>query len=242
MERIERSPGSESGRTAFDQPAAPVGGRTGRPYRIMVTSNAVIRTGAALFFLLVPALLVLRETRDPGLRQPQIPRAAWTLHRALAPKIQRWAEARVASDRAGKLSTTNISGTEWPLFGSVFYLLAVDSLQRAWEADPNLADNAPKQYVAEAIEATARLVLDPGQAGWAKKHWGDNYLSTEDRMSRTVPDSPSCSAGASPAAISTTKRLPWPVVLPEIGCVRMRRNRRMIRRFDLCSKVHLTVF
>lgn len=166
--------------------ATSVNCRSGGAYRLILTGNALIRIAGVLLLLMVPALVVLWDISDPGTRLPQIPRVAWTVHRALTPKIRKWAEGRLGSDRASRLSTADISGTEWPLFGNVFYLLATESLQKAWEANRSLTDTSPKQYAAEAIEATARLVLDPGQAGWVKQHWGDKYLSNEDLFYRML--------------------------------------------------------
>ena len=54
------------------------------------------------------------------------------------------------------MSIYDISGTEWPIFGTVFYLWATESLQEAWEKDPALARVAPKEYARGAIEAALR--------------------------------------------------------------------------------------
>jgi len=62
-----------------------------------------------------------------------MPRSAWRFHQLLSPKYEQWAQARLDSKRAIELSTSNILGTEWPLFGSVFYLWAAEALQDAWE-------------------------------------------------------------------------------------------------------------
>jgi len=88
------------------------------------------------------------------------------------------------SGRAETLSTADIAGTEWPLFGSVFYLLATEALQKDWEAHP--AGVAPKVYAREAIDVAAALVTDPGQAGWVKKHYGAKYLHEQDCFYRML--------------------------------------------------------
>jgi hypothetical protein len=148
--------------------------------------NAVFLIFAALFFFLVPAATVIRDLSDPNIRSAGIPRSAWKLHRVLSPQYEQWARRRLESTRAAKLSTRNISGTEWPLFGSVFYLWATESLQAAWEKDPRAASVAPKVYARGAIEAATRLVIDPGQANWVKIHWGENYLKRENVFYRML--------------------------------------------------------
>jgi hypothetical protein len=120
---------------------------------------------------LSPAATVICNLFDPNLQSAGIPRSAWRLHHSLTPKYQRWATARLDSARATQLSTGNISGTEWPLFGTVFYLWATESLQDAWDKDPAPSRVAPKIYARDAIEAAARLVVDPKQANWVKIHW-----------------------------------------------------------------------
>lgn len=157
-----------------------------KPLTICVVVNAVIMIGLCLYVFIVPAGMIVANLRDLGLSGGSIPRFAFRWHRALSPKYARWAQRRVASGAAGKLTTANISGTEWPLFGSVFYLWATEAMQEAFEADPNLAPAAPRDYAREAIAAAAALVADPNHAGWVKQHWGEKYLEKENLFYRML--------------------------------------------------------
>jgi len=87
---------------------------------------------------------------------------------------------------AAKLDKRLVAATEWPLFGSVFYLWSVESLQAAWERDRSLAITAPAEYARSAIQAAAALVIDPHHAAWVKKHWGDDYLHRENVFYRML--------------------------------------------------------
>lgn len=138
---------------------------------------------AAIF--LAPAVIVINDLRDASIRSGGVPQSAWRQHRALSPKYARWAEQRVASNRGLELSTANISGTEWPLFGSVFYLWATETLQDEWNASHPRFD-APNVYARRAIAAATALVIDPKQAGWVQKHYGSNYLTTENTFYRML--------------------------------------------------------
>ena len=149
-------------------------------------ANGVILIFVALYFFLFPATTVVRELSDPNIRSAGIPRFAWHQHQVLSPKYERWAKDRIQSTRATKLSTSNISGTEWPLFGSVFYLWATESLQDAWEKDPSRSAIAPNVYARGAIDAATLLVIDPAQATWVKTHWGENYLKTQNVFYRML--------------------------------------------------------
>ena len=71
---------------------------------------------------------LLVAIRDPMLGGPEPAALAWRWHRALTPAYERWARARLASGAAARLSLDDIAGTEWPLFGSVYYLRATENL------------------------------------------------------------------------------------------------------------------
>lgn len=148
-------------------------------------TNLGILGFAALFFFLLPGIRVITDLCDANIRGPGIPRSAWGLHQALSPKYERWATQRLNSARATELTTDNIAGTEWPLFGSVFYLWATESLQDAW-AKEHVGVAAPNVYAKGAIEAATRLVIDPRQANWVKIHWGTNYLRKENVFYRML--------------------------------------------------------
>lgn len=166
----------------------PPGQPTSAPVSIGVCryANAAILVLIALFFFLIPGVVTVHDLLDPNIRSAGIPRSAWKLHRVLSPQFERWAGKRLGSARATELPTSNISGTEWPLFGAVFYLWATESLQAEWEKGhaPQIA--APNVYARGAIEAATRLVIDPKQANWVKLHWGTNFLKTENVFYRML--------------------------------------------------------
>jgi hypothetical protein len=148
--------------------------------------NAATIILVSIFFFFIPGLTVIHDLSDANIRSAGIPRSAWKYHQILSPKFEQWAKARLDSKRAVELSTSNISGTEWPLFGSVFYLWATESLQDAWEKEHSTNSIAPQVYAKGAIEAATSLVIDPTQANWVKIHWGPNYLKTENVFYRML--------------------------------------------------------
>ncbi len=158
----------------------------GKALKICVWANAGLAVALSLYLFLLPAALLVWDLRDPGLRGAQIPRCALRWHKSLSPKYEKWARQRVASGRAGHLTTANIAGTEWPLFGSVFYLWATEALQEAVQEDVSLCRTPPNQYARGAIEAAAALVADPNHAGWVKQHWGPAYLEKENLFYRML--------------------------------------------------------
>ena len=128
--------------------------------------NTVIIIFLACYFFFMPLALTVYYLADPALKKGAVPKFAFHLHRRLSPKYERWARQRVASRKAERLDVEDIAGTEWPLFGSAFYLWATESLQQAWENDKSLSAVGPNVYAAGAVEAATALVTDPGHAAW----------------------------------------------------------------------------
>ncbi len=151
---------------------------------ICVNSVGIIVLAGCLF--IYPPVRAVLDIRDPALREPGTPKAAWRLFKNLTPRYTTWAKQRVTAGRAEGLSTANISGTEWPLFGSVFYLWGVENLQSAWDAGDHTASVEPKAFARDAIIASSELVIDPKHASWVKKHWGDDYLHRENVFYRML--------------------------------------------------------
>lgn len=148
--------------------------------------RAIVCTAIAFYFFFIPIALILRDARDPAVCGPGIPRIAWRVHQHITPLYEQWARERVDSGRAGRLNLHDVPSTEWPLFGSVFYLWATESLQAAWEQDPALAAQAPSVYARKAIDAALALVLDPVHHSWVRTHWGADYLHRENVFFRAL--------------------------------------------------------
>jgi hypothetical protein len=157
-----------------------------RPLAICRYGNFAVIIFLAFYFFLLPFCLMVYYLTDPALKQKQIPRLAFRLYRSLSPKYEKWARQRVARGNAGEIPLEDIAGNEWPLFGSVFYLLATESLQEAWEEGKSPASVAPKVYAKGTIEAAAALVADSGHASWVKQHWGQDYLHHENVFYRML--------------------------------------------------------
>ena len=151
-----------------------------------VYANSAIMVALSLYFFLIPAALLVVDLNDPGLSSGQTPRFAFRWHRSLSARYGTWARDRVAAGPASGLSDLGVAGTEWPVFGSVFYLWATEALQQAVEEDPSLSPRQPKDYAREAIRAAAALVADPNQATWVKEYWGDEYLEKDNLFYRML--------------------------------------------------------
>lgn len=137
--------------------------------KTIVYGNAVVVICMTLYYFFIPGISVILNITDPALKEGRIPDCAWRLHRYLTPKYKKYAINRIASKKAKKVNYRNVSATEWPLFGSVFYLWATENLQQKWEeGDHSQSDNAPAVYARDTIEACKDLLLDPGHHTWVR--------------------------------------------------------------------------
>jgi hypothetical protein len=152
----------------------------------MAGINVAVQLCLAAYFFLIPSVMVIRDVSDPALKTGGIPRAAWRVHHALTGRYESWARRRVASGVAATLDLYDVPSTEWPIFGSVFYLMATESLQEAWEKDNSLSELAPKVYAAGTIEAAKDVVMDLNHHSWVKEHWGENYLHEQNVFFRSL--------------------------------------------------------
>lgn len=75
---------------------------------------------------------------------------------------------------------TEVAATEWPMFGSVFFLVAAQQLH-----DDGLVDGK-EGVIREAVEKSAAIVASPKTATWVRKKWGDDYLERENLFYRML--------------------------------------------------------
>jgi len=152
----------------------------------MAGINCAVQLFLAAYFFIIPAVIVFVDISDPALKEGRIPRAAWRVHKAVTPRYEAWARKRIASGVAAKLDLYDVPSTEWPIFGSVFYLMATESLQREWEKDKTLSKEAPREYAAATIAAAKDVIMDPNHHWWVREHWGEDYLHEENVFFRSL--------------------------------------------------------
>ena len=145
-----------------------------RIFRLLVAALFLgVATAVAVPLLTAIHLLCF----DQGLRDGGSSSLAFKMHRNLSKRIPDYAERRIASGVAETLDVSEITATEWPVYGAYFYLLATGNLQQQWEQSPSPKGQSPAEIGADAIEASLRLMLDEGHAHWVRSYWGDDYLT-----------------------------------------------------------------
>ena len=133
---------------------------------------------ATLTFVTVPfATTCYHLLTDSGLRSAGPSTFACQLHRSISKKLPGYIEDRIASGKAKTLKPSQITATEWPVYGAFFYLLATENLQRSWQQGAFPGKPEPVKTAGDAIEASVRIMLDEGHAHWVKDYWGDDHLT-----------------------------------------------------------------
>lgn len=134
----------------------------------------------AVLFCWYPAFIVGRLLFDSKLMHDGQSSLVPGWFESLSSRYQLWAESYLAAGYALQVDETDVAGTEWPMFGSVFFLVTADELQRQGLID------ARQGPVRKAVEKAVEVVVDPDTATWVKAKWGDAYLARENVFYRML--------------------------------------------------------
>ena len=80
-----------------------------------------------------------------------------------------WAEGYLRSGAAAKTNHWEVAATEWPMFGSVIYLVTAQELHGRGEID------ARSGVIRQAVERSAEIVASLETATWVRTKWGEDY-------------------------------------------------------------------
>jgi hypothetical protein len=140
--------------------------------------------GTALLFLSgaffwYPTAIVLRAVFSDEMRVSAQPPDLLQDLDAAAARYGSWAAHYLETRRAASLDSEDVAGTEWPMFGSVLFLLAAEALTQS-HGTP-LTDTTR-----EALHLAADVVADPTTATWVRAKWGAAYLERENVFYRML--------------------------------------------------------
>lgn len=149
-------------------------------------TNFVVLISLFLYIFIIPGITSIFYLNDQGLYTGKIPIIALRTHRLLTNRYGQWLRSRIDSKRATQVNTSNISGTEWPLFGTVFYLWATEAIEE--ELSENISNTSllPSRYAKDTIKLAAKFCADSDQAVWVKNYWGEDYLHKENLFYRML--------------------------------------------------------
>jgi len=143
-----------------------------------IASGVVI--ALALLFCIYPAVILGVLLTDSHLKQEGQSRLVPMWFGSVAGRYRSWADTYLKSGAARSVDQGNVAGTEWPMFGSVFFLVTADELQRQGKID------ARQGKLREAVEKAAEVVVSPDTATWVRAKWGHDYLKRENVFYRML--------------------------------------------------------
>ena len=144
----------------------------------LAVSGVVIVLSLVLF--IYPAATIGVLVLDSHLRESGESRLVPMWFNSAAGRYLSWANTYIETNYAKSLDHDDIPGTEWPMFGSVFFLVTAEDLQRQGKID------ATRGTVREAVEKAAEIVASPVTATWVKTKWGPGYLDKENVFYRML--------------------------------------------------------
>lgn len=134
----------------------------------------------ALFFFVYPALTCAWVLLDPAVRTTGQSRLITFWFRQTAGRYERWADRFLADQRAAHVNPDHVAATEWPMFGSVFFLLTAEQLHAEGRVD------ARTGIIRRAVDRARDIVVSPDTAAWVRHKWGDTYLEHQNVFYRML--------------------------------------------------------
>lgn len=146
-------------------------------------SFAILGTAITLFvascFFFYPAFKLIALLQDPGINTTGRPNDLPTSFHATSRRYLRWANGYLESRRSESVSPSDVAATEWPLFGTIFFLSAAEELVKDGSVG---LDNELKA----SLNRAAEVVVHPASATWVKHKWGKDYLKRENVFYRML--------------------------------------------------------
>ena len=131
-------------------------------------------------FLIYPAITICATVFDSQFKKTGESRLVPLWFESAAGRYLSWANTYLNTDYAKSLHHDNIAATEWPIFGSVFFLVTAEDLQTRGKID------AAQGAIGRAVEKAAQVVASPITGTWVKTKWGNTYLEREDVFYRML--------------------------------------------------------
>ena len=110
-------------------------------------SISVIVLLVSVLFCFYPAAVLLQCGTSSTFKQTAQPPALYSMYQRTAARYGSWATHYLASETGKNVKQDNVSATEWPMFGSVFFLLTSEEMHKQ---HPDMLTTHPR--IAQAIE------------------------------------------------------------------------------------------
>ncbi|MGJ8654716.1 MAG: hypothetical protein ACSHX8_15760 [Opitutaceae bacterium] len=141
---------------------------------------AVVIILLALALCVYPAGVIVRVLMDSELKETGHSQLLPGWFESASESHAGWAEDYLASDMAETVAHYEVAETEWPMFGSVFYLVTAQELIEKGKVDLDSG------RIRDSVERSAEIVASPETATWVRTKWGDDYLEKENLFYRML--------------------------------------------------------
>lgn len=145
---------------------------------ITIVGTVCAVTVAACFFF-YPALTLVKLAHDSGIHKDGQPADFDQWFIQTAKRYRRWAQGYLATRQAEATAVNDVAGTEWPLFGTVFFLASADELLQQGKIERD-------EEMMSAMDLAVRVVTDPSTATWVQAKWGPDYAQRENLFYRML--------------------------------------------------------
>lgn len=143
-------------------------------------SIAIVIIVLACALCLYPAGVIVRVLLDSELKTTGHSQFLAGWFETTSESHSAWAESYLDSDMAETVEHYEVAETEWPMFGSVFYLVTAQELLEQGKIDIETVS------IRGAIERSAEIVASPKTATWVRTKWGEDYLEKENLFYRML--------------------------------------------------------
>jgi len=148
-------------------------------WRLRVAVAVLVASLSTALFL-YPSFTILRMLADGRFRRTGELRQIAPWFRSVARRYAAWADGYLRTEYATKQPHDAVAPTEWPMFGSVFFLVTAEDLHREGIVD------AARGSLREAVDKAVQIVMSPATATWVRTKWGDGYLDRENVFYRML--------------------------------------------------------
>jgi hypothetical protein len=148
--------------------------------------KTIIRIFLAWAFFLYPGILCINLFFDNSLKQGAVSEFTIKHFQQVSLRFQRWATHYIQSEHSTKVDFENCAATEWPMFGSVYYLLTAEEIHRLLANRNDPLAKKTKKALLESVRTAAQIVADPKTGAWVKQKWGPTYRSRENVFYRML--------------------------------------------------------
>ncbi|HEX7027504.1 MAG TPA: hypothetical protein VF268_09700 [Gammaproteobacteria bacterium] len=143
-------------------------------------SVAALAIPLALMFFIYPAFVIGALIFDPELKATGQSRLVPGWFESAAGRYASWADDYLDSGYAKSVEHDDVPATEWPMFGSMFFLVAANDLWKQGRLD------IKQPAIRDAVDKAAQIIVSPDTATWVRTRWGHDYLHEENVFYRML--------------------------------------------------------